>query len=133
MSSQLLSTIRTTVLGLTGLVCFFYAIAAIYTQTPDPIWPWIPMAFGLASALIITLAAFAAGPKAAQMATDEGYFDDSHKAQRTAFWVALLLYPAFAIPLSRGWVDWHVAYAAMSTLTGGTFLLLFVWFDLRGR
>ena len=50
-----------------------------------------------------------------------------------AYWVALLLYPIFGLLLSFGWVAPGVAFAAMGTLTGAAFLLLFVWFDLRGR
>lgn len=133
LSSEKLSDIRVAVLGLTGLICLVYACLALFFGDPDPMPFWIPGLAGLASAAIITIAARAAGRKNTRRAVDEGYFADSHMAQRMAYWVALLLYPIFGLLLSFGWVAPGVAFAAMGTLTGAAFLLLFVWFDLRGR
>ncbi|MFK7791079.1 MAG: hypothetical protein AB8B88_00265 [Devosiaceae bacterium] len=133
LSADQLSTIRMLFLGFTGLVCALYAGLAVLWSDPSPFSPWLPGLCGLGSAIIITLTARAAGDKSAEMAFDEGYMADSHKAQRYAYWIAVFLYPAFAVPLSLNWISWPVGFAAMGTLTGAAFLLLFVWFDLQGR
>lgn len=133
LSSDTLANVRVAVLGLTGCVCALYAVLALATGNARPFSPWIPGLFGLVSALVIFAAAYAAGNRNAEMAMDEGYFADSHKAQRYGYWIAVFLYPAFAVPLSMDVISWNVGFAAMGTLTGAAFLLLFVLFDLRGR
>lgn len=133
LSSDTLSTIRVTVLGITGVICFLYAVLALLQGRADPMPFWVPGLAGFGSAAVITLAAMGAGRKNTEMAIDEGYHADNHRAQRIGYWIALLLYPLFGLLLSQGIVTWSVAFAAMGTLTGGAYLLLFVWFDLQGR
>lgn len=133
LSSDTLTTVRIALLGLTGAVCALYAFLAITTGDPSPMSPWIPGGLGVLSGIVITLAARAAGERNADIAYDEGHYADSHRAQRYGYWFAVFLYPAFAFPLSAGWISWPVGFAAMGTLTGAGFLLLFVWFDLQGR
>jgi len=133
LSSDNLSNIRVFVLGITGLTCLTYAVLALLLGRADPMPWWIPGIAGVGSALVISIAAFAAGKRNTQQAIDEGYFADTHKAQRLAFWIALFLYPLFGILLANDAVNFQVAFAAMGTLTGAAFLLLFVWFDIKGR
>lgn len=133
LSSQNLSNIRTFVLGGTGLICLAYAVLAMLWGRPDPFPSWIPGLAGFGSAAIISIAAIVAGRSKTAQAVDEGYVADTHKAQQISYWIALLLYPAFGLLLWSGWVTWQVAFAAMGTLTGAAFLLLFVLFDLRGQ
>lgn len=133
LSVERLSSIRLVVLGLTGLVCALYASLALLWGNPVPFAPWVPGLCGLASAIIISLAACAAGDRTADMAFDEGYAADNQRAQRYGYWIAVFLYPAFAVPLSLGWITWQVGFAAMGTLTAAGYLLLFVLFDLQGR
>lgn len=133
LTSDSLANIRTFVLGGTGIICLVYACMALLLGRPDPMPFWIPGLAGLCSGIIITLAARAAGPRNTEQAVDEGYLADTHRAQRFAYWVSLLLYPVFGLLLMQGWVSWSVAFAAMGTLTGAAYLLLFVWFDLQGR
>ena len=133
LTTESFSNIRTFVLGTTGIICLVYACLALFHGRPDPIPFWIPGLSGFFSAIIIAIAAVIAGRKNTSRAIDEGYFADTYKAQRISYWIALFLYPAFGILLANDWVIWSVAFAAMGTLTGAAFLLLFVWFDFQGR
>lgn len=133
MTSELFTNLRMVVLGLTGLVCLAYGIGAMALGTPQPFAVWLPGAFGLTSVVLITIAALAAGNDNARRATDEGYVADRKRAEGFGFWVAILLYPAFAVPLWQGWITYPTAFAAMGTLTAAAYLLKFVWVDVKGR
>ncbi|MCF4099526.1 hypothetical protein [Maritalea mediterranea] len=133
MTSEFFTNVRTAVLGLTGLVCLVYGGGALAMGTPQPFAFWLPGLFGVASVILISIAALAAGDDNARRATDEGYVADRRHAEGFGFWVAILLYPAFAVPLWQGWVSYPTAYAAMGTLTAAAFLLRFVWADVKGR
>ncbi len=117
MTSELFSNVRVTVLGLTGLVCLAYGVGAVTMGTPQPFAFWVPGIFGVASAVLIFITAIVVGNESARRATDEGYVADRKQAESFGFWVAVLLYPAFAAPLWQGWVSYPTAYAAMGTLT----------------
>ena len=132
-NADTISTLRRCLLGATGVLTLSYGVLALAQNDPQPMSPWLPGAFGVGSAVLIGLSALIAGRKAAEIATDESYVADRSRAAQIAFWIALFLYPAFAVPLINGIVDWPAAFAAMGTFTGASFLLLFVWFDLRGR
>ena len=41
--------------------------------------------------------------------------------------------PVFGVLLAWGVVGYPVAFAIMGLVTASTYLLLIVWFDLRGR
>lgn len=133
MTSELFTNVRTGMLGLTGLVCLAYGAAALAMGTPQPFAFWVPGLFGVASSVLIAIAAFAAGNANARRATDEGYVADRKQAEGIGFWVAILLYPAFAVPLWQDWVSYPTAFAAMGTLTAAAYLLSFVWADVKGR
>ncbi|MEM1065594.1 MAG: hypothetical protein AAF771_16830 [Pseudomonadota bacterium] len=131
-TSDTIATIRLIALSATGLVCLAYALFALALGRPDPFSPWIPLGIGVFAAATIALTAFAAGDDAAEIATDELYFAESHRAQRIGYWIAVALYPAFGVALGSGWVSYPVAFAAMGTLTGAAFLLSFAILNLRG-
>lgn len=133
LSANAVLNIRVIVFGLTGLVCFLYALLALVHDRPDPFSPWIPGIFGVVSALVVMVAIYSAGPRNAAMAVDEGFSHDFRRAQGIGYWAALMLYPVFGYLLSQGMTSYAVAFAAMGTFTGAAFLLPFVWFDLRGR
>ena len=128
-----LSSIRAIALGLTGMICLAYAVLSLLYMRPDPMPFWIPGLAGVAAWLAIMFGTIGAGTKNTERAFDEGYRSDNHRAERAAYWVALLLYPIFAVPLIQGWVSFDVAFAAMGTLTGAAYLLPVAWLDYRGR
>ena len=132
-TADTLARLRRATLGATGLVCLAYALAALAMDRPDPFAFWLPGAFGVASAFIITLALNVTDRKSAKAATDEGYRADTHRAARVAYWIALALYPLFGVLLASGLTTFPTAFAAMGTLTGAAFLLLFTLFDWQGR
>ena len=133
MTDEMIANIRLGTLGITGLVCAAYGILALATAHPAPMPAWIPGGFGFASAIAITLAARIAPATAVRMAMDESYDYDNHRAQRFSYWIALFLYPLFGLLLWSTLVAWPVAFAAMGTFTGASYLLLFTWFDLKAR
>mgnify|MGYP000651611222 CR=1 FL=1 len=133
LGSEKLASLRIVLFGVTGAVCTAYALMAVVQGRPDPFLPWIPGFFGILSAALIVIAARAAGRAQAAQAMDEGYMVDNHRAQRFGYWVAVSLYPLFALIVWQGLIDWPTAFAAMGTLTGAAYLLGFVWFDLQGR
>ena len=85
------------------------------------------------SGVVLWATGAVAGDANTERAMDESYYADCARAQQIAFWVAIFMYPAFSVPLALDLIDLAVVFPAMGTLTGATFLLLFVWFDLRGR
>ena len=58
---------------------------------------------------------------------------DKRRAEAHAFWIALMLYPIFGGLMAMGAVALHTAFAAMGTLTGAAYLLLFTYYDAMGR
>ena len=133
MNSSTLANIRVTVFAMAGLVTAAYAIGVLISGRPDPMLFWIPGVAGICAAIAIFMSAGAAGQSTRDQAFDEGYLADTHKAQRYGFWIALFLYPAFGLLMFLEVVNHEISFAAMGTLTGASFLFLFVWFDLRGR
>lgn len=133
MKAEHLATIRTVMLGLTGLSCVGYAVLAFWQGRPDPIGWYVPGTIGAASAMLITVAAFVAGNQQARMATDDLYKHVTHRAERQAYWVSMGLFVVVAILCARGVIDWDTGFAVLGTLMGAAFLLLFVWHDLRMR
>ncbi|MGH1331390.1 MAG: hypothetical protein ACRBBK_10950 [Paracoccaceae bacterium] len=133
LSTESLSNTRTTVFALTGGICLFYAIMALASGRPDPISFWIPGIAGLVAAGVLFVSSRIAGRKNALMAFDEGYARDARRAASASYWVALFLYPAFGLLLALRMIEPELTLAVMGTLTGASYLLLQVWFDLRGR
>ncbi len=116
---------------ITGLVLLAYGVLAMIWQTSEPFAWWIPLLFGIVTAILIALAKRAGGRKASNQAFDEAFDVAMNRAQAMGYWIALFMYPAFAIFMSLGWLNLEVSFATMGTFTGASFLLLFVWFDRR--
>ena len=132
LSSDSLSTFRRIMFAITGLTCLAYAMLALFQMRPDPFPFWIPGILGIISAaLIFNLAA--AGRKNAKQAFVEGYIIDKRRAQAHAFWIAMIFLPIFGIFMATGTVALPTAFAAMGTLAGAAYLLLFTYYDAMGR
>ena len=58
---------------------------------------------------------------------------DERRAEAHAFWIALMLYPIFGVLIATGTVALPSAFAAMGTLTGAAYLLLFTYYGAMGR
>ena len=133
LSSDFLSTFRRIMFAITGLTCLAYAMLALFQMRPDPFPFWIPGILGLISAALIFALAAAAERKSAQQAFDEAYIMDKRRAEAHAFWIALMMYPIFGVLMATGAVALPTAFAAMGTLTGAAYLLLFTYYDAMGR
>lgn len=133
LTSETLSTFRRIMFAITGLTCLAYAGLAIAQMRPGPFPFWIPGIFGLISAALIFALSRAAGRTSAEQAFDESYVMDKRRAEAHAFWIALMLYPIFGIFMATGAVALPTAFAAIGTLTGPAYLLLFTYYDAMGR
>ena len=133
LTSDSLSTFRRIMFAITGLTCLAYAALALLQMRPDPFPFWTPGILGLISAALIFALATAAGRKNAKQAFDKSYIMDKRRAEAHAFWVALMLYPIFGGLMAMGAVALPTAFAAMGTLTGAAYLLLFTYYDAMGR
>ena len=58
---------------------------------------------------------------------------DKRCAEAHAFWIALMLYPIFGPSWPWAQLPCPTAFAAMGTLTGAAYLLLFTYYDAMGR
>ena len=132
LTSDSLSSFRRIMFAITGLTCLAYAALALLQVRPDPFPFWIPGILGIISAALI-FALAAVGRKNAKQAFVEGYIMDKRRAQAHAFWIAMIFLPIFGIFMATGTVALHTAFAAMGTLAGAAYLLLFTYYDAMGR
>lgn len=132
LTSDSLSTFRHIMFAITGLTCLAYAALALLQVRPDPFPFWIPGILGIISAALI-FALAAVGRKNAKQAFVEGYIMDKRRAQAHAFWIAMIFLPIFGIFMATGTVALPTAFAAMGTLAGAAYLLLFTYYDAMGR
>ena len=133
MGPETIATIRTAALGVTGIGCLAYAVAALVLGRPDPVaWYW-PSVVGLLAGVAITLASRAAGRAAARAATDELFRLVWQRASAHAYWLSMAIFALFAVLGAAGFVPWPAGAAAMGCLMGASFLFLFVLHDLRMR
>lgn len=132
LTSDSLSSFRRIMFAITGLTCLAYAALALLQVRPDPFPFWIPGILGIISAALI-FALAAAGRKNAKQAFVEGYIMDKRRAQAHAFWIAMIFLPIFGIFMATGTVALPTAFAAMGTLAGAAYLLLFTYYDAMGR
>ena len=132
LTSDSLSSFRRIMFAITGLTCLAYAALALLQVRPDPFPFWIPGILGIISAALI-FALAAAGRKNAKQAFVEGYIMDKRRAQAHAFWIAMIFLPIFGIFTATGTVALPTAFAAMGTLAGAAYLLLFTYYDAMGR
>lgn len=132
-SAEFMATVRVVALGVVGLACVGYTGLALMADRPDPVgWYW-PATAGLLAGLVITFAALVAGPRQARAATDELYRAVNHRAQRQAYWLSMALFVVLAVAAAQGWIGHRTAMAVLGCLMGASYLLLFVWHDLRTR
>ena len=132
LTSDSLSSFRRIMFAITGLTCLACAALALLQVRPDPFPFWIPGILGIISAALI-FALAAAGRKNAKQAFVEGYIMDKRRAQAHAFWIAMIFLPIFGIFTATGTVALPTAFAAMGTLAGAAYLLLFTYYDAMGR
>ena len=132
LTSDSLSSFRRIMFAITGLTCLACAALALLQVRPDPFPFWIPGILGIISAALI-FALAAAGRKNAKQAFVEGYIMDKRRAQAHAFWIAMIFLPIFGIFMATGTVALPTAFAAMGTLAGAAYLLLFTYYDAMGR
>lgn len=132
LTSDSLSSFCRIMFAITGLTCLAYAALALLQVRPDPFPFWIPGILGIISAALI-FALAAVGRKNAKQAFVEGYIMDKRRAQAHAFWIAMIFLPIFGIFMATGTVALPTAFAAMGTLAGAAYLLLFTYYDAMGR
>ena len=132
LTSDSLSSFRRIMFAITGLTCLAYAALALLQVRPDPFPFWIPGILGIISAALI-FALAAVERKNAKQAFVEGYSMDKRRAQAHAFWIAMIFLPIFGIFMATGTVALPTAFAAMGTLAGAAYLLLFTYYDAMGR
>lgn len=122
-SPEMLSSIRSFCLGLTGLMCLVYALFALVTGRTMPISGWWLSAVGLSAALIIFASFFMAGRRVAERAVDERYQANDLRAHRIAYWFALFLYPVFGLLIQQDFISLGLAFHVMAALTGAAYLI----------
>jgi len=132
LTSDSLSSFRRIMFAITGLTCLACAALALLQVRPDPFPFWIPGILGIISAALI-FALAAVGRKNAKQAFVEGYIMDKRRAQAHAFWIAMIFLPIFGIFMATSTVALPTAFAAMGTLAGAAYLLLFTYYDAMGR
>jgi hypothetical protein len=132
LSSDSLSTFHRIMFAIMGLTCLACAALALLQVRPDPFPFWIPGILEIISAALI-FALAAAGRKNSKQAFVEGYIMDKRRAQAHAFWIAMIFLPIFGIFMATGTVALPTAFAAMGTLAGAAYLLLFTYYDAMGR
>lgn len=129
MSDQRLINVRDFMFFITGLTLLAYGVLALLLRNPEPFWWGLPVVLGILTWLIIAYASARAGRQKSDQAFDDYWVYARDKAQGWSYWIALFMYPVFAILMGLGVADYAVTFSAMATLTGASFLLLFVWFD----
>jgi hypothetical protein len=119
--------------GLLGVAasCLLYAVLALFQNRPDPMLWFIPMTVGIFAAIMIWTVFLIAGRRMAKAATDEFFDEIRNRAQRHAYWIAVSLFAIFAYPLISGVIRFDTAFAAMGTITGAAYPLLFVIYEWR--
>lgn len=131
MNADTLAKIRLFGFGCAGIICAVYSVAALATNTSNPMSPWLPGVSGFAAGALIWISAFAAGRRVAGIAHDELYQIEWSKAVRFSYWFAILLYPLFGVMLANGWIAQGTAFASMGTATGAAPMLAFCIITLR--
>lgn len=131
MTVDQLSRLRFVIFLIAGLIISGYGVLALIFLRPDPIWPWVPTLAGLCAVAIIYTSARRSGKKVAGASFDELFDLEWRRALVVSYWVAIGMYPLFAVPLATGLLDSPTAFAAMGTLSGGAPMLLFCMITLR--
>lgn len=131
--SERIARVRSVLLGLTGGACVLFALGVLATGRVDPM-PWyVPGALGVFSALAIAVTALLSGRRATAAATDELYRLVRDRAGWQAYWLSMAVFVGVALAAKAGLVGWKEGFVVLGCLMGASFLLSFVWHDLRMR
>jgi len=133
MTAPTLTLIRNTSFSLLGLILLAYGLGVLITGSPQPFAWWVTAAAGIATAVIVTLASLLAGRRVAAITWDELALEEWKGCLRFGYWVAVWLYPLFAVLIGLSLVDLPQSFAAMGTLTASAPFLLFLSKWLRGQ
>ena len=133
MTARTLALVRNGSFSLLGLILLAYAAGVLLTGSPEPFPWWITATAGVSTAAVTSGAAALAGRKATQVTWDEMARTEWRRCLSFGFWVAVWLYPLFALLIGLSLADWKQAFAAMGTLTAAAPFLLFLVKWLRGR
>ncbi len=133
MSAKSLMLLRNTFFSALGVILASYGVMVLASGRPDPFWPLAPALAGVITALVVSLGVWLAGRKTAAVAFDEYSRHEWHSSLRLGFWVAIWLYPLFAVLLVNNIVDYPQAFAAMGTLAAATPFLSFFAKWVGGR
>ena len=131
MTVDQLSRLRFVVFLLAGAIISGYGVLALLFGRPDPIWPWIPTIAGISAVVIIFTSAVRSGDKVSGASFDELFVVEWRRAVSLSYWIAIAMYPLFALPLALGWISSLTAFAAMGTLSGGAPMLLYCFITAR--
>ncbi len=126
-----LSALRLWLLGLTGATSLGYAGLALAQNQPNPVYWWVPIAVGLITAIVLFLVFLAASSASAKAATDELYRMLNQRAAAEAYWISLVLLILTSVAIGHGLWAPNTLLAATAAAMGGTYLIRFVWLDLR--
>ena len=133
MTARNLTLIRNGSFSLLGLILLAYAVGVLLMGTPEPFPWWITAMAGIGTGVVVSVAAAIAGRKAARAAWDEMVREEWRRCLSFGFWVAVWLYPLFAVLIGLSLVTWNQAFAAMGTLTAASPFLLMMVKWLQGR
>jgi hypothetical protein len=131
MNYKSLLIIRRSVFISISLACLMFAGSALVDYDDWQVFAWWPAIAGVGGTFIILITAKVMGGAIAGRVWDELSQYEWAKAIRIGYWIALGLYPLFGFFLWLELIDYQRAFAAMSALTGGLPLLLFVLFDMQ--
>ncbi|MDQ7080436.1 MAG: hypothetical protein Q9M41_07185 [Paracoccaceae bacterium] len=133
MNARTLTMIRNTSFSLLGLILLAYGLGVLVTGRTEPFPWWVTAVAGIATAVVVTSASLLAGRRAAAITWDELALEEWKDCLRLGYWVAVWLYPLFAVLIGLSLVDLPQSFAAMGTLTASAPFLLFLSKWLRGR
>jgi len=133
MNARTLTLTRNISFSLLGLILLAYALGVLVTGRPDPFPWWVTAAAGIGTAIVVSGASMLAGRRASAIAWDELAREEWRDCLRFGFWVAVWLYPLFAVLMALSLLDWNQSFAAMGTLTAAAPFLAFLSKWLRGR
>jgi len=133
MKAETITLIRNASFSLLGLLLLAYAVGVLLSGRPDPVSPWIPGLAGIVTAIVVTTASFMGERKASAIAWDELTRSEWGRSLRGGYWVAIWLYPVFAVLMITDIVSGPQTFASMGTLTGAAPFLLFLRAWIRGR
>ena len=133
LTSDTLSTFRLIMSAIMGLTCLAYAVLALLQVCYNPFPFSILDILGIISAALIFALVATAERTSAQQAFEEVYIINNRRAEAHALWIALMFNPIFGVLMATGAVALPTAFAAMWTLTGAAYLMLFTYYYAMGR